>query len=86
MWYLPHLQDNLVINNLVNKCFQQRKVLLIAFYVISNPSSMYKTKHYSFLEPMVTILSRSPVFHKIQKKQKQKQKQKLKKPSNLPTL
>ena len=65
MWYLPHLQDNLVINNLVNKCFQQRKVLLIVFYVISNPSSMYKTKHYSFLKPMVTILSRSPVFHKI---------------------
>lgn len=66
MWYLFHSQDNLVINNLVNKCFQQRKVLLIAFYVIANPSNMYKTKHYSFLKEMVTILSRSPVFHKIQ--------------------
>ena len=86
MWYLPHLQDNLVINNLVNKCFQQRKVLLIAFYVISNPSSMYKTKNYSFLEPMVTILSRSPVFHKIQKKTKTKTKTKIKKTQQLAYL
>ena len=70
MWYLLHSQNNLVINNLVNKCFQQRKVLLIAFCVISNPSNIYKTKHYSFLKPMVTILSRSPVLHKIQKKKK----------------
>ena len=73
MWYLLHSQNNLVINNLVNKCFQRRKVLLIAFCVISNPSNIYKTKHYSFLKPVVTILSRSPVFHKIQKQQQQQQ-------------
>ena len=70
MWYLPHSHDNLVMNNLVNKCFQQRKVLLIAFCVLSNPSNINKTKDLSFLKPVMTILSRSPVFHKIQTRKK----------------